>query len=626
MVKKFTFFLVSFVLTLLLVKAALHRIGNYDYRLTIQSSDDGPMAYSYAYKFKEIFDKDIEQKIRYASQSASAQNWVPAVLFKFFEIDPYIVTYVSTILQTVLLGLSMFLLIYSVYPENILIAFLAGVASATFPVMEWNMALYGQIMFMPYAAHLAVPFSIFAIAFVFRKQFKLAILFNLLCGMVHPSFGVYTLVFNSLQILFTEGTFQWGLQLKETIAKNRTTILRISSYFVFSSLFIILPIFMQRSAPQIAAAIQFNSWECNGHLFPLNGHYCKGLSELGMRSVPILVVFLFGFLPFVNGSRLVNQKISRFGLSLIFGLVILILVNVYATYERVWNLGLLATFRSSQVLSIILLGLSFVAASMSAKKGVLCLVPFLALSMAYLAHAPNPVYLPDYVIIVYAILGAMGLFLNKTFLQNKIVVSLLYVILSGYLISLIGVDFHRKYVEASKVILLAGLIYIWIPERIRVRFAHAMLFLCVFHFGADCLNRENQTANSDYTRNLFDAQMWAYKNTRPEEGFILVSLPTWRNFSRRPVVSFGSGTPYGTPIFAEEYGHLVNKTVAEIKEKTKEAPGPDTIANLGTKGIKMYGKAMGANYLVATNANESIAQLNLEKVYSNSQFSVYSIK
>lgn len=625
MQKNLKVFFVLLALTLLLVKTALHRIGDYDLRLTIQSSDDGPVAYAYAYKYKEIFDKDIEQRVRYASQSASAQNWIPAVLFKYLDIEPYYVTYASTLLQTILLGFAMFFLVYSLFPESILIAFLAAMASASFPVFEWNMALYGQIMFMPYAAHLAVPFSIFSIAFIFRNQFKWGIALNLLCGMVHPSFGVYTLAFNAVQFLIYSGQYDFKQSLKENFIKNKPLLFKMITYFGFSALFIILPIIMQRTAPQIAANIQFNSWECNGHLFPLNGHYCKGLAELGMRSVPILVLLLFGFLPFMRGSKLSDNKLFRFGLSVIVGVALLILVNVYATYGRVWNLGLLATFRSSQVLSIIFLGLVLVAGSISAKKGVLIFFPFLLLVIAYLARAPNMVYLSNEIIITFSILGVFALFFNKNIFQNKWFVSIFYLIVSGYFIKSIGVDFDRKYIIALQVALGAGLVFIWLPVKFKTSFAHTFLIISVFHYGMDNINIENKSADGDYTRALYDAQMWAYKNSKPEEGFILVGIPTWRNFSRRPVVSFGSGTPYGTPIFAEEYGKKIVKLTTEIREKVKEEPGPVPLERLNTQGLKLFGKEMGAGYIVVPNKNNIVEKMDLQKLFGNSEFTIYSL-
>ena len=177
-----------FILFCLLV--AFLQIGDFQGRLGSVHGDDGPSIYSYYFAHPENYADDILATYGNQQIYATLQNFIPAYLYKYLNVSPAISSIVQIFLQYLLLGLSIR------YLTKVITGHESAGWMATLIVFgsnpwDWNLANYGNVMFIPYAGHLVMPFLLFYFGDILRGKNSRSQIWLFLAGLIHPTLALY---------------------------------------------------------------------------------------------------------------------------------------------------------------------------------------------------------------------------------------------------------------------------------------------------------------------------------------------------------------------------------------------------------------------------------------------------
>ncbi len=181
---------------------------NFPLRMATLHQDDGPILFAHAFKSPEMFRGDyqvgapIEERVS-LKVGATVQNSIPAVLWKYFNIDPYSVTYVLTFAQAALLGLALYAF-SAVMTGSRQVAALSLVFALLTASWGWNLANYNTSptrVFDPYPAFSAIVMGAFGLTLIAVDRWKSALAMLLLAGWFHPNIGLYACTVAGLFLL-----------------------------------------------------------------------------------------------------------------------------------------------------------------------------------------------------------------------------------------------------------------------------------------------------------------------------------------------------------------------------------------------------------------------------------------
>jgi hypothetical protein len=204
------------ILFLLFVAMTALLIGDQSVRLANTHGDDGPVVYAYFLQNPARFQGDILETYAYTSGLASIQNWLPALLLRAFGLPPEIPALVWVYLQNVLLGFAL-LRYVRVVTGRTLLALIAVFFAFAAKAWVWNLANYGNIMYIPYAGHLALPFLIFAAASLVEENNSSAVGWMAIGGLVHPSLTLYMVLISGLFWVIRCGIQGWRTMLVRVV-------------------------------------------------------------------------------------------------------------------------------------------------------------------------------------------------------------------------------------------------------------------------------------------------------------------------------------------------------------------------------------------------------------------------
>jgi len=193
-------------------------IGMWNFKLAMADfSEDNPIFYAHAFKEPGYFSGDfpiglpidtlVDTKI-----ATSGMYWIPALLWRYLNIDPYFPTWLLTLIQ----GCSMILAIYVlaiVIVRDRLAAAIAAIFAAIAAPWMWDLANFGNNAswtFLPYAAQLAIAPVLLAFALLIRKGKTVHILVLLgVAGLIHPAMALYACAMLGLFWLWEGSQISW---------------------------------------------------------------------------------------------------------------------------------------------------------------------------------------------------------------------------------------------------------------------------------------------------------------------------------------------------------------------------------------------------------------------------------
>jgi hypothetical protein len=189
---------INLLLIFFIFTYALIGMRNLDLRMANLHEDDGPILYAQVFKAPYLFEDDFQAGAPLQLRTlflvlSSAMNWTPALLWRYLDIDPYLTTWIITLVQILSFGLSIYVLTAAMSQERA-VRVLAVVFAYSAGLWGWNPANYGsrsERFFSPYAAHLAIAPILLAFACLLHKRNKMALLLLTVAGLIHPNLALY---------------------------------------------------------------------------------------------------------------------------------------------------------------------------------------------------------------------------------------------------------------------------------------------------------------------------------------------------------------------------------------------------------------------------------------------------
>lgn len=157
--------------------------------LGITSLEDGPIQPSIVYKDPTIFINDFHASEFQRLMWTTSTKWVPAILYKYLNIDPVFPHVLLMYTQTILILVGTFCLANSLFKSRI-----TSYISVAFVIMFSpyfnNFASYGDQFFMPYGTWISIGPLLLAWANAIDNKWKKTFIWLLIGASIHPAMAL----------------------------------------------------------------------------------------------------------------------------------------------------------------------------------------------------------------------------------------------------------------------------------------------------------------------------------------------------------------------------------------------------------------------------------------------------
>jgi hypothetical protein len=551
----------NILFVLLCVLIGYLQIGNFQGRLASIHGDDGPVVYSYFFAHPEQFSNDIIATYGYQQVFATIQNLVPALLYKYLSISPELPTLFLVYAQFILLGLSARRLSKIITGKEI-VGWLTALFIFGASPWDWNLANYGNVMFIPYAGHLVMPFILFAFSDLIEEKNKRAMGWLFIGGLIHPTLVLYAIgmigIYWIVSRRFKEFTIPWLLLCLVALS---TIIPRVIINNIFSSNSLL-------TIDELRPALLDNI-----HMRPM---YLGSLQKCFLLLLPLIFLAL-------REHNEVSQKYIRLLFSVLIGSASLLVVSWFGWKFEILELIQLIPQRATILVTFVSIPLIIFYINQNLKYGLfqvkLISFAFIVLFI-WLSKAGSPIMdKPEYIF--------------------GILIFLLLDFLSG-----ITGPFNLTKKEQEKVNL-----HLTTSQKKEQQFSNsqnlwiAMAFVSVITITLINSWQFGIPSRSSQTLANYDIQVWAQKNTPPNAMIIDMG----RTVSQRASVS---PKPYNWYVYnrsrlCKDYVDRYSK----VGQKFDEA------------GIIQFATEFNAGYILRTINNP----LDFEELYRNKEYILYKV-
>lgn len=600
---------------------AIILIGDFQVRLANIMKDDTPVVFAHIIKDPATFRGDVINAYIYVYGCGSLVYWLPALLFKYFNLSPEIPSWLFIYLQNVLLGMALFYY-SSILTQRRHVALITVLFAFLAQPWIWNLANYESAISSTYPGQLVLPFLIFTAAELQRDRFIKAAIFLLISGLIHPPL---TLQMLSIVLVFYLLRYKNRLHLKRLLGRI--------IFLIIVAMLCLLPVFfISLNTPlQLSTSEMMEGISKNFHFNPLMFH------KFWNYRIPTFL----GFLCLLGLALWQHQKeLSKLFLSFLFVVlgmtVMLSVLHIAGLVLRLPYLLQLVPFRSTLLLVIFSLPLvvmylleklnadsiiiRFAAASLLFLHAWfsfgLFWGPLLALLLTdFSANKPgtNKVGLIDkrfkgftmigqlvFIawLVIILISGAYFLLGNPQ-LSSRPIFSIL---IPGVLINAKG--FLFSIVMAFMVSLFSLSLSIKIT---------LIILISLLVFKAYALGKQT---NRPLARANYQAQLWARENTIQGKMFIVLipDLP-WRSVSLRPALY-----PFQETFYVYSGSKSLKRFYDEIQAFADKIGGKD-LYNVDKDFLLGLAQRFGGDYIVTL--VEQIYKLPV--VYKNDYIVIYKV-
>lgn len=174
----------------------------FNIQVSRQDFDEGPTIAARVFAHPEQYEKDALAYNSSAAAMGSIINWGAYAAYRYLNIDPIASHALAVSLQNLLIPLAAFLFALVVSQGQLALSLVSALAFLVFKPWTWNLANYGELLWMPYAGHLAFPMTLLGIAALAAGRWSLSLLFVILTGLVHPSMGCHAAMIWGVFCLF----------------------------------------------------------------------------------------------------------------------------------------------------------------------------------------------------------------------------------------------------------------------------------------------------------------------------------------------------------------------------------------------------------------------------------------
>lgn len=589
---------------LLFTTLCLLRVGNRDVRTANAIADDHPVVWANYAKNPAQWAGDPIQIQSEFFLKATLQNRLVSFLYSRFGVSPEWLTDLQVWIQNVGLGLALLFLCRFLDPRPV---FYWTAAVAVFIAHPWaiNLAYFPDVYFVPYAAHLALPFLIVGLtAFLLdRQRLFLAALFP--AAVIHPLQTMHLLM-----ILFPTLLFSFD---------RRGQWLRYLGYFAAIAFVTMLPPFFLGAFRPISGATLTNS-ELLAALLP-NGHVTPW-------NVPMIRAWVFptflGF--FVTAIFSVRQENGDGLRPLLKGCAVATLVGGLvqgaAAYWGWPSVLLATTLRCTVIVAVVLLAIVVVKA-LRATEGISFGGRWFALlAILFQMYSGFGVFWAQWT----AMLGG-GRFLNPRRLTVATVLWTAALLMAGRPLRALGWENATQAIRTFlapaagfdstillvSLVLAAGLAFAAWPSRYRSQAILAVVvgLALLMHY------RGGRETRSGPLFEIYRMQKWAKDNTPPGTLFLSMTRWNWRGISERPVLFVDVGPQTIVPYWRDRRLSEWNRKIGE----TFHRYGQD-LDLMGEVEILQLNENFGAAYLLRSPTS---ASLFFRECFRNSAGVIYEL-
>lgn len=157
--------------------------------LGITSLEDGPIQPAIVYKDPSIFLNDFRASEFQRLMWSTSTKWLPAVFYKYLNIDPIFFHVFFTYAQTVLILIGTFYLAKSLFNSR-QVSYISVAFVIAFSPYFNNFASYGDQFFMPYGTWISIGPLLLAWASAIENNMKKTYLWLFIGASIHPAMAL----------------------------------------------------------------------------------------------------------------------------------------------------------------------------------------------------------------------------------------------------------------------------------------------------------------------------------------------------------------------------------------------------------------------------------------------------
>ncbi len=642
-----------FLLTGILLLSTYLLIGDIGVRLANTSSDDGLVAHAYFFAYPEIFARDAVWTGFAPAPLSSMVNWGPALALRYFGVPPIIFHVAVVYAQNVILGLAAYRIALIGANRSRAAGWLAALFVMTFRPHFWNLALYGDLDWMPYAGHASLALVLLGLSFSLQRRMAVSLLLLAAGGLCHPVIGLFGAA--------TAGLYWLGLAMRE---RDLRSALRGTGGCIAVAVLAVAPtIFLTFGIQEVPREEILRMLLRNGHTVPWANSACGYcLIAFWTSILAISGICVLGATAVLASSATATRE-CRFLLGAALATAILGVAAHLLGYwvESVLLLRLIAT-RGTLVLAGVAIPLAVVCAWRHLQEGTwaqaaVAIYTLLApsapgLAGAALALLPKPAN--DAPSLLRGRAWPRVLRLAPIFLGYALVAfdaSQRLPGLTNLMTQRLMLDppwsswFFQPASPASDRILGMALVGV-VAGRMVLRYASRGLLrhlpisagaiaIALAYVLIDFNASRGASATSGEARRYEEVQAWAREATAQDAAFIITDASIyygWRNYTHRPVIAtWYVGGVYLFPVSVVPYNERLSAAFATSLQISLGEVGAvlntpvgylDLYHRLNTDQLVSFGSLMGADYVVRRAA---WPQLGLPAAFRNESYVVYQL-
>lgn len=157
--------------------------------LGITSLEDGPVQPSLVYKNPEFYTNDFRASEFQRLMWTTSTKWIPALMYKYLNVDPKFAHLFLTYSQTVLLLVGTFLLASSLFKSR-RASYLSVAFVIIFSPYFNNFGAYGDQFFMPYGTWISIGPLLLAWAYSIKGNRKKTFIWLFIGASIHPTMAM----------------------------------------------------------------------------------------------------------------------------------------------------------------------------------------------------------------------------------------------------------------------------------------------------------------------------------------------------------------------------------------------------------------------------------------------------
>jgi hypothetical protein len=621
-------------------------LGNFDIQLSRTTYDAGPVAIGHYMHSPQNFVNDIELNLSYRQWLPSLLFWLTVVLDLLLKVKPESSALIFVYCQHLFLVGSIFYLAMAV-SKNVWVAVCSALYVMWFTPQFFNLSYYGELLWMPYAGHLALPFFICSFALLIKDRWRWALASLFIGGLIHLVLGVQvacmTAVYFALRQYMGDKVFPWQRPFDKKyvwLASILLCFMALPKIFVLG----IKPIDPKEAYSLVAGVVHQVPW-------------LAGWEPFFEKVLALLTKFVLASLTLLACKRYFSKETFLVWSAIVLSTILFCFSNWFATVIKSSLLLQVSGFRSSTFVILFSIPLLFSAfypvvwpSVVTKKSKPLLLVVLLAGAIwTYLKLGEGLVW-NDAMKLLSALTGVLLICMllfkrSGTWFLVPLPGSIIFIAVmtifkaaSYFWPHIHFSNLNGIFLSASAIIVVFIYFIFSGSDRFRPMIATIAILALALNSMADGVEYGRETTTGTWAK-IYEAQVWARDHTPEGSHFILMDLlspfQSWRTLTRRGVVT--QAMPYGNQYFYSQ--DMVDYTTR--LNAFYERPNPahyfvfdknnenivrlemyEAFQKLDESKLIKFSKTFGGDYIVRKTSER---KLNFPVAYQNDYVTIYAI-